>query len=84
MSIFSAGTNVASQYLQRRLAKPPLIRETSRKSLLLNPWASLKVACNQATIKPLERLVADGLVGLEHGSLPQGEPPGWHGAQQQN
>eukprot|EP00045_Choanoeca_perplexa_P002346 m.24014 g.24014 ORF g.24014 m.24014 type:complete len:575 (-) comp11464_c0_seq1:124-1848(-) len=55
-----AGTNVASQYLQRRLSKPPLIRETSRKSLLLNPWASLKSMVSSPKGNPLEGMVLNG------------------------
>jgi ATPase family AAA domain-containing protein 3A/B len=37
-----AGTSVAAQQVTRRLAVPPLVRETSRKSLLLNPIAALR------------------------------------------
>lgn len=37
-----AGTGVAAQQIARRLSKPPLIRETSRRNFLVSPWAALK------------------------------------------
>lgn len=52
-----AGTNVVAQQVQRRLAKPPLIRETSRRSFLLSPWQSIKQTFSRRKGDPLEGIV---------------------------
>ena len=51
-----AGTSVAAQHVTRRLAVPPLVRETSRKSLLLNPIAALRSGF-RSKADPLEGII---------------------------
>lgn len=52
-----SGTGVVAQHVSRRLATPPLVRETSRKSAVLHPIQAVKSTFAKRSADPLEGII---------------------------
>lgn len=57
-----ATANVAGQYAAARLGKPPLIRETSRRSVILHPWAAIRKLFSKPAGNPLDGIVLNNAI----------------------